>query len=160
MLHHTPSVTVAAMGPFVLGRWREVPDVVGLQAMHASLRGWAAEAGAFVAVNTVDANSMIQLTQPARREVAKIQESFDRQQVGLAMVIPARGFFSAAVRGMVEAVGLMSRARFPQAVFVGPDEAITWGLEKLSLPHDVEAARAYLAALASLEEAPVVNEHP
>ena len=120
VLHETPAVTVAAFGPYCLGRWRDVPDVAGLQSLHVELLLWARSIGPFVAINVVDANNIIRVPAEERRQIARMQESFQQQQLGLATVLSARGFFAASVRGIISGVSLLSRTSFPQQVFDTP----------------------------------------
>jgi len=147
VLHETPAITIAAAGPYCLGRWRDVSDVHGLRAMHEALLIWARSVDRFCASNVVDAHAIIRIPEDGRREVAKVQGSFNDQQAGLATVVPAKGFFSAAVRGIVSAVVLMSRARFPQQVFDDQRAARLWSAGLIGRTDGDDA----LAALATLE---------
>lgn len=148
IIHETAAVTIAVCGPYCLGRWRDVPDAVGMRAMHASLLQWAPRVDRFVALNVIDAHAIIKMPDDVRQVVAQIQASFDDKQVGLATVLPTPGFFAAAIRGMVSAVNLMSKARFPQQVFNNVETAAAWCAER------VERADAadIVSILTSLED--------
>ncbi len=149
IIHETDAVTIAVSGPYCLGRWRDVPDAMGMRALHTSLLEWAPSVDRFVAINVVDAHAIIRMPEAVRRVVAQIQESFDKKQVGLATVLPAKTFFAAAVRGMVSAVNLMSKASFPQQVFDNVDAAAVWCASRVELHNSAEV----VSALAGLERA-------
>lgn len=134
VLHETPAMTVGAVGPFCLGRWRAVPDVEGFRAMQAAIATWAAPGHPFVAINVVDVRSLTHIPDDVRKEIARVQESFAESQLGLATVIPERGFYAAAVRGVASAVQMLSKARFPQRVFGDTADAAVWGVGLLA-PH-------------------------
>jgi hypothetical protein len=127
-LHETTHMTVAALGPFCLGRWRTLPDVDGFRAMQRDLAAWAEDAPPFVAINVIDLRSLVQVSDDVRKEIARVQESFAHKQLGLATVIAERGFYAAAVRGVAGAVQLLSRAKFPQRVFADAADAAAWGV--------------------------------
>ncbi len=160
VVHETDAITIAVAGPYCLGRWRGVPDVAGLRAMHDALSRWLTntdtQVDRFVAINVVDAHAIIRIPEEARREVARIQESFNDKQVGLATVLPARGFFAAAVRGIVSAVTLMSRASFPQQVFDDQLAACRFAATQLGRDDAIDV----MNALASLEAQPLKKTAP
>lgn len=140
-------MTVGAVGAFCLGRWRSVPDVEGFRAMQRAISEWAETAPHFVAINVVDLHSLVNVPDDVRKEIAKVQESFSGKQLGLATVIPERGFFAAAVRAVAGAVQMISRAKFPQRVFADTDEAIAWGVSLVGKNPDAQWVRAALDSL-------------
>lgn len=153
ILHDTPAVTVAAFGPYCLGRWRDIPNARDLEAMHLELQKWAGTVGAFAALNVIDVRAVVDIPRDAQKVIARIQSSFDRQQVALATVLPAKGYVAAAVRGIVAVMSLMSDARFEQEVFDAALPAARWCARALGRPElDQEAdAISVVAALAALE---------
>lgn len=156
VLYETPAVTVGVLGPYCLGRWRDVPDAAGLEEMHRALLQWASSGRVFAAINVVDVRAVVDIPRDAQKVIARIQSSFDRQQVALATVLPTKGYVAAAVRGIVAVMSLMSDARFEQEVFDAVLPAARWcarALGRSELDQEADAI-SVAAALASLEHAP------
>ena len=115
--------------------------------MHQAISDWAEPTPPFVAINVVDLHSLVNVPDDVRKEIARVQESFSGKQLGLATVIPERGFFAAAVRAVAGAVQMISRAKFPQRVFGDVDEAIAWGVTLVGKNPDAPWVRAALDSL-------------
>lgn len=125
-LYETRAMSVGAVGSLCVGRWRSLPMPEEMRAMHDALVPWVAQTGPFVALNMVDIRAMIVVPDDVRAEMARVQHSFDGTQLGLATIVPERGFFAAAVRAVVGAVQLMSRAHYPQKVFGTIGDSAAW----------------------------------
>ena len=74
VLFETAHMTIGALGPFCLGRWRTVPDVAEFRAMQAAIARWAETAPPFVALNEPETSLHPDLLPALARMIARAAE--------------------------------------------------------------------------------------
>jgi len=76
-----------------------------------------------------------------RKDVAALLKSYEWSLACAAIVFENNGFGMTIVRSVITAINMMSRSRFPNAVFGNLDGALRW-MEPHAQPHGIDVDHA------------------
>jgi hypothetical protein len=125
LLHLGDSDLVACVGPCLL----VVSDTLSLEAVEAMGRGMAKLAhryGKLSSLSLIDRKSGPNTTPEARDAITEIVRKHSHDITGAAVVCEGTGFRATAIRSIVTAIHMASRASHPSKVFAEPEPAIEW----------------------------------
>jgi hypothetical protein len=138
LLHLGPGDLVARVGPCLI----IVTHSLTLEGVDAIGRGLAKQTQRqqkACSISIVERKSGPGTTPEARAAIAELVRKYDTSISGAAVVCDGSGFLATAVRSVVTAINMASRASHPSKVFATCEPALDW-LQTTRPAHDLDIA--------------------
>jgi hypothetical protein len=146
--HHA----LGATRGLVIAVWRRETRLDALDKLSALIAERAEQDSSLALLQVVESNA-VPPESAVRAALSALLRRHDQQLSCSAVVFEGEGFRAAALRGVVTAIGLLSRPRFPHEVFATPLAGIQW-IAKQHASRDPkwmdEAGRAVTALRAAI----------
>lgn len=149
----TPRAVVGTFRDVVITVWRADIELEDMRASAVAQEKASQGGGPFASISVVE-RATTRITDTARLEAARITEQGGTRLLGVAVVLPGTGFWSAVARTVATGIHFASRSRAPQQVFADPGGAADWVCERLGHGHPTAVALAAAVAAARLEVSP------
>jgi hypothetical protein len=146
VLHAGPTDLIASVGPCLI----VISHTITLDGVAAIGRGLAKLTQRYekaCSVSFVERKSGPGTAPEARQAIAEIAHEYDKHISGAAVVCDGTGFRATAVRSVVTAINMASRASHPSKVFATGDLALQW-LQSLHLEGDFDLSLVTQATVA------------
>lgn len=153
LLHLGPTDLIASVGPCVLVVTHTI-TLAGVDAIGRAFTKLTHRQQKACSISFVERKSGPGTSPEARDAITEIARKHDKNMTGAAVVCDGTGFRATAVRSVVTAIHMASRASHPTKVFAAPEPALEW-LQSTRPTRDLDLgllAQAVTALRARLNE--------
>lgn len=146
LFSHDPGFVVAATDRYMLQITRTSGHQPGVTAMGRALAELAARHDRFGCIAVVEPGAKLRLPPEVREGYAALIKRYSRCFSGIAIVYEKSGFQATALRSLITALNIASRATHPHHVFADLREGAAW-VSKLTAPEPTPAALVQIVKL-------------
>jgi hypothetical protein len=146
LFSHDPGFVVAATDRYMLQITRTSGHHPGVTAMGRALAELAARHDKFGCIAVVEPGAKLRIPADVREGYATLIKRYSPHFAGIAVIYEKSGFQATALRSLITALNIASRATHPHHVFADLREGAAW-VSKLTAPEPTPAALVQIVKL-------------